>query len=246
MQNQDTSSNGNNDHDDGEHNHNASLLNNTFVEEEHLENISASGSSTTGLVAGFATSSVNEGLTRRKSERQAAKLARLEAGKLPSVSEESVPRRPDTLPRALSPMSDCGSSLETSTDLTKPPTPPIFIPRRKPHAMGKGQSAAGNCRSPLNVNVGQHLSSDGNFMDIYIPSDLVRQFEILSTENTDRGLETGGIIAGVHTNQHFQVTHLLIPEQTAAADRWEVQDERQATIFLVYRPKLIMLGLGQC
>ena len=67
--------------------------------------------------------------------------------------------------------------------------------------------------------------------------------EILSRDNTERGLETGGIIAGVHTNQHFQVTHLLIPEQTAASDRWEVQDERQVTNFFVYHPELIMLGL---
>jgi proteasome lid subunit RPN8/RPN11 len=57
------------------------------------------------------------------------------------------------------------------------------------------------------------------------------------------GMETGGILAGKHLGQFFQVTHLLIPEQTAASDRWEVQDERQITNFFVYHPELILLGL---
>ena len=50
-------------------------------------------------------------------------------------------------------------------------------------------------------------------------------------------------IAGIHHDDHYQVTHLLIPEQTSASDRWEVQDERQITNFFVYHPELLMLGL---
>ena len=87
------------------------------------------------------------------------------------------------------------------------------------------------------------MPTNGDFIDIRIPNDLVLQFEILSQDNTDRGHETGGIIAGIHHDDHFQVTHLLIPEQTSASDRWEVQDERQITNFFVYHPELLLLGL---
>ena len=68
--------------------------------------------------------------------------------------------------------------------------------------------------------------------DLYIPIDLVPKFEMLSKSNTDRGVETGGIIAGRHMDNYFQITHLIIPQQTAASDRREVEGERQITNYL--------------
>ena len=66
---------------------------------------------------------------------------------------------------------------------------------------------------------------------------------LLAQETTELGVETGGILAGVHIEDYFEVTHLIIPEQTAAKDKWEVQDVRQITNFFTYHPDLIMLGL---
>jgi hypothetical protein len=223
----------------GEENQNEDILNDTFTAEANLEagegtntSTNESSSNESGIQTGFRTSSVQDGLTRRRSERQATKRARLE--RLPSLVEEpNVRRRPDTPPRLLSPLSSDGET--TSAQLPK------FIPRRKP--LAKGKFGNGNFRCPLNVNVGQNLSTNGDFVDMRIPSDLVLQFEMLSKETTDRGHETGGVLAGIHHDDHYQVTHLLIPEQTSASDRWEVQDERQITNFFVYHPELLMLGL---
>ena len=176
---------------------------------------------------GFATSTLR-GQPRRCSARQAAKRARL----------HSVPR-PPIPPRPVSPLSEEPS---TSTSAPLPPSPPrsSFVPRRRPLGNGRGCS---NFRSPLNVNVGQEFSSDNTILELHIPSDLVSEFGKLSKTNTDNGLETGGVIAGVYLGTHYQVTHLLIPEQRGAPDSWEVWDERQITNHFVYNPNLILLGL---
>ena len=204
-------------------------------------------SGVSGLVQGFETSSRNDGLVRRCSARQAGKRARMET-RLPSVDEEpDIVDRP-TVPRALSPLSNgsmsgpgdspSGSSAPASTPPASPPPAKKFVPRRNPLA----QNSSSNFRSHLNVNVGEELSRN-MVTDLHIPSDLVRKFEMLSKSNTERGVETGGIIAGKHMDNYFQVTHLIIPQQTAASDRWEVQDERQITNVFTYNPDLIMLGL---
>ena len=236
--------NGNAEDVGGEENQNDSILNDTFSEEANLEageapNTSTNGSSSNesglNIQTGFRTSSVQDGLTRRRSERQATKRARLE--RLPSLVEEpNMRRRPATPPELLSPLSSDGESTSAGSS-----QPPKFIPRRKP--LAKGTPGNSNFRCPLNVNVGQNLPTNGDFVDIRIPNDLVLQFEILSQDITDKGHETGGIIAGIHHDDHYQVTHLLIPEQTSASDRWEVQDERQITNFFVYHPELLMLGI---
>ena len=42
---------------------------------------------------------------------------------------------------------------------------------------------------------------------------------LLAQETTELGVETGGILAGVHIEDYFEVTHLIIPEQTAVKDK---------------------------
>ena len=259
-----------------EENENPDLMHETFIQEADLEeetdrdvasatvnmsNISnilfQNGvdmndlSGISGLAQGFETSSRNGGLERRYSARQAEKRARLE-----SVSEEPcVTTDRPTLPRALSPLSNGSESGQagpggspTATTATPPSSPvsppPVkrFIPRRKP--LEKNQSS--NFKSHLNVNVGEELSRN-TVTNLLIPSDLISKFENLSKPNTEKGVETGGIIAGKHigtgTGSYFQVTHLLIPQQISASDRWEVQDERQITNLFTYNPDLTMLGL---
>ena len=49
------------------------------------------------------------------------------------------------------------------------------------------------------------------------------QFRKVSEENTKKGLEIEGILAEECCESHFQVTHLLIPEQKTAPDSWEVK-----------------------
>ena len=72
-------------------------------------------------------------------------------------------------------------------------------------------------------------------MNLSIPSKIVEMFE--TKANTERGMDTGGILAGQQVGNSFKVTHLIIQEQIAANYRWELQDN-----FFVYH-EMIMLGL---
>ena len=170
--------------------------------------------------------------TRRHSARQAAKRAREEA-RVSSISESDESCPAVDVPPLVSP-------------IQSPPPPPQeqpgpsyrFVPRRKPI----DRNNRGNFSGRLNVNVGQDTSRDG-LKEIHLPSDLVDIFKTLSNHNTSLVLETGGIIAGIDMDTYYQVTHLLIPQQTAASDRWMVHDERQLTNYFVNNEDLIMLGL---
>ena len=95
------------------------------------------------------------------------------------------------------------------------PSSSHFVPRRNAPGGVRGYS---NIRKPLNVNVGKEVSSREHNIDMYLPSDLVSQVIQVSEENTKKGLELGGILAGELCESHFEVTHLLIPEQKTAPD----------------------------
>ena len=85
-------------------------------------------------------------------------------------------------------------------------------------------------KSNLNVSVGSGIESTV-IKELFIPHDLVSVFKTLSQANTDQRKEIGG---------SYQVTHLIIPEQVAASDRWEVHDVRQLTNYFVYNPSSLV------
>ena len=186
---------------------------------------------------GFATSTIcdSRGMPRRCSARQAEKRARLAEHPPPPLSP--LAPSPPQNQASSSPPSPANQTTDAQPSRSK------FVPRRRKMGnQGPSTGSCGNFRSQLNVNVGQNKDDDVN-TDIHIPSDLVYKFEQLSNANTAEGRETGGIIAGQDLGEYFQVTHLIIPQQTATSDAWEVHDERQITNFFVYHPDLIMLGL---
>ena len=65
----------------------------------------------------------------------------------------------------------------------------------------------------------------------------------MSKTNTEMGYETGGILAGIVVDGYYQVSHIIVPEQTCSSTTWEVHDQRQLTNYFTYNPELIMLGL---
>ena len=173
---------------------------------------------------------------RRASVRQAEKRARGEY----RASSNSFPPRPPVPPPTLSPIQSTSPPARPRTS-----SPPAnrqaqapFVPRRNP--LPKATAGCGNFRSRLNVNFGQR---DRRRMEMHLPTDLVRKFGELSKANTADRKETGGIIAGEKKNGYYQITHLIIPEQTGSSVTWEVHDERQLTNFFVYKPSLVMLGI---
>ena len=74
-------------------------------------------------------------------------------------------------------------------------------------------------------------------MAMIIPNNLVSEFEILSGNNLEHRIETGGIL--IEEDGLFKITHLLVQEQNGSHDRREVNDVRQISNFFSYN-NLIM------
>ena len=199
----------------GNNDMNDTVMTETFDLEEEMNN-------DLNLFRTSTTMSGEEGLTRRVSARQAVKRARLE--RMPSVPEGTefegiqLPHSP------LSPISSGNDSLQDPSVFSPQPGPSAAPPPPTPAQPSTTQfktrrnpiGSSSNFRSPLHVNVGEDLAMDGSIVEMHIPSDLVETFELLAQETTELGVETGGILAGVHKHieDHFEVTHLIIPEQT--------------------------------
>ena len=75
------------------------------------------------------------------------------------------------------------------------------------------------------MNAGKGVSRD-DLIEMHVPKDLVAQFRKVSQSNTEKGLELGGVLAGKFCESHYEVTHLIVPQQRGQPDRWEVGDER--------------------
>ena len=62
---------------------------------------------------------------------------------------------------------------------------------------------------------------------VFLPDDLVDSFIALATSNTDRRIETCGLLLGSLNQNKFAITTLLLPEQKGDSDSCEMIAEEQ-------------------
>ncbi|KAL1139535.1 hypothetical protein AAG570_006518 [Ranatra chinensis] len=60
---------------------------------------------------------------------------------------------------------------------------------------------------------------------VIVPGNLMQKFLHLSQRNTDRNIETCGILAGQLRHDQLVITHLLVPEQIGTCDSCTTQRE---------------------
>ncbi|BES87492.1 JAB_MPN [Nesidiocoris tenuis] len=60
---------------------------------------------------------------------------------------------------------------------------------------------------------------------VVVPGNLIKQFTSLAQRNTDRNVETCGILAGRLKKDELVISHLLIPQQTGSPDSCDTQRE---------------------
>ncbi|KAL3875582.1 hypothetical protein ACJMK2_033520 [Sinanodonta woodiana] len=61
--------------------------------------------------------------------------------------------------------------------------------------------------------------------DVFIPQDTAKKFLVLAQENTDKNIETGGILAGTLKHHAFHITHLIVPKQHGTSDTFSAENE---------------------
>ena len=61
--------------------------------------------------------------------------------------------------------------------------------------------------------------------EVVIPSMLMSRFLDLAQTNTNRNVETCGILAGSLERNKFTITHLIIPQQSGTSDSCSTENE---------------------
>ncbi|CAG8655546.1 7639_t:CDS:10 [Cetraspora pellucida] len=73
---------------------------------------------------------------------------------------------------------------------------------------------------------------------VYLPDDIYEIFIRVASKNTEKNLETCGILFGTLSHNVFYVTTLIIPKQTATSDTCEVTNEED---LIEYEEKGLMI-----
>ncbi|KAG1662778.1 STAM-binding protein-like A [Nymphon striatum] len=84
-------------------------------------------------------------------------------------------------------------------------------------------------------------SNKSGLRDVIVPSGLISSFSRLAQPNTDKNIETCGILAGRLIQGKFNVTHLLIPKQRGTPDSCTTENEED---LFEYQDKYDLITLG--
>lgn len=85
------------------------------------------------------------------------------------------------------------------------------------------------------------LPSSNSYQHLHVPVNLMQDFLRLARANTEKNLETCGVLAGSLKNRVFHITTLIIPKQESTSDSCQTLNEEE--IFEV-QDKLSLFPLG--
>lgn len=68
---------------------------------------------------------------------------------------------------------------------------------------------------------------EGGLRRMHVPDDTMRKFLELARSNTDRNVETCGILAGKLQQHQLYITHIIIPKQNGTSDSCNTMNEEE-------------------
>lgn len=126
--------------------------------------------------------------------------------------------------------------VESNENLDKPMVPEIPSRVLKPLPVSSKDEEEYNLLQPAvdRLSKPNSLLSPNQFptetqtlRTVSVPKSLMTSFLQLAQSNTDRNVETCGIIAGKFSQNRFTVTHLLIPKQSGTSDSCTTVNEEE-------------------
>lgn len=164
-------------------------------------------------------------LEDRLNEKIQSKLSELEERQTPKDTDKS------------NPMSLMVSSSPTATPATTP------VERNNQFSLPESLYETGIPMVDRSNKPHGLFSLDKNegFRKIIVPGALTLRFLELAKSNTERNIETCGILAGRITSNNFTITHVLIPPQRGTSDSCLTEDEEK--LFL-YQDEHDLITLG--
>ncbi|XP_004348068.2 STAM binding protein [Capsaspora owczarzaki ATCC 30864] len=140
--------------------------------------------------------------------------------------------------RAPSPRMSPSPSVHSLTELTVP------IP------LQPAANSAGTAPPPVPRSAKPTLSGQFEMFNetrlVSVPHDTMSTFLALAQSNTDRNLETCGILAGHLKNSVLSITHLIVPKQSGTADSCTTSNEEELIDFQVAEDLITIGWIHSC
>ncbi|KAL9330216.1 hypothetical protein ACSQ67_005219 [Phaseolus vulgaris] len=116
------------------------------------------------------------------------------------------------------------TEIPTQIEVIRQPSPPPvlaevqdLIPAVSPHVIEEG------CKTEIQTTDVRAESP----LQLHISTSMMKTFMKLAKSNTDKNLETCGILAGLLKNRKFYITALIIPKQEATSSSCQATNEEE-------------------
>ncbi|XP_044477334.1 AMSH-like ubiquitin thioesterase 1 isoform X2 [Mangifera indica] len=140
-----------------------------------------------------------------------------------TISTDEIEKHPTEEPCSM--ISFETVEMPVSTDIIKQPSPPpVLAEVQDLIAAMTPQVAEAECR---NENLIMDEFDRTEPLQLHISTTLMDNFMKLAKSNTDKNLETCGVLAGSLKNRKFYVTALIIPKQESTSDSCQTINEEE-------------------
>ncbi|CAN0888619.1 AMSH-like ubiquitin thioesterase 3 [Linum grandiflorum] len=123
--------------------------------------------------------------------------------------------------------------------IRQPSPPPVLAQVQHEYAQIPPSKVADPRPGPAPCQDG--ISDSNSFQDVHVPVNMMDDFLRLARANTEKNLETCGVLAGALKNRVFHISMLIIPKQESTSDSCQTLNEEE--IFEV-QDKLSLFPLG--
>ncbi|XP_004295108.1 PREDICTED: AMSH-like ubiquitin thioesterase 3 [Fragaria vesca subsp. vesca] len=125
--------------------------------------------------------------------------------------------------------------------LVKQPSPPPVLARVQQEVTPIHHSKVADPRPGLANPSQDGMPSSNSYQHLHVPIKMMEDFLRLARKNTEKNLETCGVLAGSLKNKVFHITTLIIPKQESTSDSCQTLNEEE--IFEV-QDRLSLFPLG--
>lgn len=125
------------------------------------------------------------------------------------------------------------------TDIIRQPSPPPV--RTEVQDLEAVSSEVSHCASGQTVSFQDEIVRTDSPLQVHISTILMDSFLRVAKSNTNRNLETCGVLAGSLKNRKFYVTALIIPKQESTSDSCQATNEEE---IFDYQDKQSLFTLG--
>ncbi|KAK4804165.1 hypothetical protein SAY86_003982 [Trapa natans] len=146
----------------------------------------------------------------------------------PGLNSVPIVEDANNVPQSVEPSMISFDAIESNVqvDIIRQPSPPPILAEVQdiiPPALGQ----LADSKDGMNCPTSESYVCSENPLQLHISTKLMESFMKLAKINTDRNLETCGVLAGSLKNRMFYVTSLIIPKQESTSDSCQTTNEEE-------------------